>query len=96
MPNIRSQSLTPDGLTIVASDGRSVTITLRDILANFVSQRAPVGTPLADRRDVRKQQTRDWIAQQIEAALTEQVTAASVGSDFDDTGDGAVSGLVLH
>ena len=35
MPNIRSQSLTSNGLTLVASDGRIVIITRADVIAHF-------------------------------------------------------------
>lgn len=77
MPNIRSQSLTLDGLPIVASDGRSVSITRADVIAHFQTEKGG--------RAARIQATIDWVKAQIEAALgPEQVPAALVDFDFDD------------
>lgn len=77
MPNIRSQSLTSNGLTLVASDGRSVSITRADVIAHFQSE---TGT-----RAKRLAATIQWVKDSIEAALgPEQVPALLADFDFDD------------
>lgn len=77
MPNIRSQSLTSDGLTIVASDGRSITLTRADVIAHFQAE--------AGNKATRIEATIDWMKAQIEAALgPEQVPAVLTDFDFDD------------
>lgn len=77
MPNIRSQSLTSDGLEIVASDGRSITLTRADVIAHFKSE--------TGNRATRIQATIDWVKAQIEAALgPEHVPALLTDFDFDD------------
>lgn len=77
MPNIRSQSLTPDGLTIVASDGQSITLTRAQVIAHFQSE---TGT-----RAKRLLATIQWVKDSIEAALgAEQVPALLTDFDADD------------
>ncbi len=77
MPNIRSQEVTRDGLSIVASDGRSFAITRAEIIAFFQAQ---TGT-----RTQRRNATIAEIKARIEAALgAEQVPASALGFDFDD------------
>lgn len=77
MPNIRSQSLTSDGLTIVASDGRSITLTRADVIAHFQIE---TGT-----RAKRLRATIQWVKATLEAALgPEQVPALLTDFDADD------------
>lgn len=77
MPNIRSQSLDSDGLSIVASDGRSITLTRADVIAHFQSEKGTKAARLAA--------TIQWVKAQIEAALgPEQMPAALVDFDLDD------------
>lgn len=77
MPNIRSQSLTSDGLTIVASDGRSITLTRTDVIAHFQGE---TGT-----RAKRLLATIQWVKDSIEATLgPEQVPATLIDFDADD------------
>ncbi len=77
LPNIRSQSISADGLEIVASDGRSISLTRADVLAHFQSKKGG--------RAARIQATIDWVKAQIEAALRpEQVPAFLLDFDFDD------------
>lgn len=76
MPNIRSQSLTSDGLTIVASDGRSITLTRVDVIAHFQSE---TGTQAK-----RLLATAQWVKDSIEAALgPEQVPVLLTDFSFD-------------
>lgn len=77
MPNIRSQSITSSGLSIVASDGRSITLTRAQVIANFQSQTGSRAAKIAA--------TIAWVKQQIQAALgPEQVPALLTDFDFDD------------
>lgn len=66
MPNIREQRVDEDGIYIVASDGRSFSLTRAEAIAHFKGQS---GT-----RAKKRQVTIDWVKQSIEAALgAEQV-----------------------
>lgn len=77
MPNIRLQSLDASGLVIVASDGRSVTITRADVIAHFQSE---TGT-----KAKRLLATIQWVKATLEAALgPEQVPALLTDFDADD------------
>jgi len=88
MPNLRSQIVGPldalgaafagkRGVHLQASDGRSITLTRADVLANFASQ---TGT-----RAARKLKTMQWVKDQIVAALgAEQIDPAGIAHDFDD------------
>jgi hypothetical protein len=77
MPNIRSQSIGINGIELVASDGRSITLTTADILAHFQSERG--GKP------ARITATIAWVKLQIENALgPEQVPQSLIDFDFDD------------
>ena len=77
MPNVRSQTITDDSLTIVASDGRTYSVTRLEILANYALQ---TGTP-----PQRKQKCIDWVKESVEAALgAEQVPASLINLDVSD------------
>lgn len=83
MPNLRSQSLDANGLSLVASDGRSFTLTRAEVIAHFQSETGNRAAKLAA--------TIQWVKDGIEAALgPEQVPAFLVDFDFDD-----VQGLKL-
>jgi hypothetical protein len=85
MPNIRSQELGPNGFTIVASDGRSVTITKAQVQAFFQTTSGNAAS--------RKAQVITWIKQQCEAALgVNQVPQALMVIDVD-TSTGGLSKL---
>ena len=76
MPNIRSQTLTVNGLTIVASNGRSVAVTKENIRARFLVE---TGTNAQ-----RKTKTITWFKSQIETALgPEQVPTAVITADVN-------------
>ena len=76
MPNIRSQALTANGLTIVASNGRSITVTKEDIRARFLIE---TGTNAQ-----RQTKTITWFKSQIETALgAEQVPTAAITADVN-------------
>lgn len=62
MPNLRSQSITPDGISLVASDGRSIVLTRADVLAHFQSLNGDRPSKIAA--------TIQWVKQQIETAFT--------------------------
>lgn len=88
MPNLRSQSLTREGITLVGSDGRTYSVTRPELVARFQLE---TGTPAQ-----RKTKTLTWLRGQIEAALgPEQVPAALVDVDFD-TADGGLTLLHLR
>lgn len=77
MPNLRSQSIDANGLTLVASDGRSITLTRAQVVAHF---QAETGS-----RAARLAATIAWVKASIETALgPEQVPASSLDFDFDD------------
>lgn len=99
MPNIRAQIVGPldalggqyvgaEGLHITASDGRSITLTRQQILANYQSQ---TGNAAA-----RKAKCIDWAKQQIVAAIgAEQLDALLIDLDFN-TVDGKLSRLEVR
>lgn len=77
MPNLRSQSIDANGLSLVASDGRSITLTRADVLAHFQSLTGSKSSKIAA--------TIQWVKDGIEAALgSEQVPAFLIDCDFDD------------
>jgi len=77
MPNLRSQSIDANGLSLVASDGRSFTLTRAEVIAHF---QAETGS-----RASRITKTIAWVKDSIEAALgPEQVPAFLIDFDFDD------------
>ena len=77
MPNIRSQSIGINGIELVASDGRSITLTTADILAHFQSEKG--GKP------ARITATIAWVKLQIENAVgPEQVPQSLINFDWDD------------
>lgn len=77
MPNLRSQSITPDGIDLVASDGRSITLTRAQVIAHFQTETGSKPVKIAA--------TIAWVKAQIEAALgPEQVPQALIDFDFDD------------
>lgn len=91
MPNIRFQSIGPDGIHIVASDGREVRLSAADILRAFNT--LPNGDPrgVDGGKDLRrnieaaKELARDRIALFIESQLgAEQVSASSLTIDFSE------------
>lgn len=86
MPNLRSQSLTPDGITLTGSDGRTVTITKAQIIALYQTTSGSASS--------RKTQTLALVRDSIQTALgAEQVPTAKVtGLDFDPA-DGAPTKL---
>lgn len=66
MPNIREQRIDADGIYIVASDGRTFSLTRAEAMAHF---RGQTGT-----RAKKRAATIDWVKQSIESALgAEQV-----------------------
>lgn len=66
MPNIREQRIDANGIYIVASDGRTFSLTREDAVAHFKSQ---TGT-----RAKKRTATIQWVKQSIETALgAEQV-----------------------
>lgn len=78
MPNVRSQSVDKDGITIVASDGRVFSVTRAQIMAFWQAQTG--GAPS------RKSATIDWVKTNMEAALgPEQVPSTLATFDFDTT-----------
>lgn len=80
MPNLRSQSITSEGIELVASDGRVFTLTRAQAVAIFQAQQG--GSPAA-----RLQRAIDQVKANIEAALgPEQVPAALLELDFDQQG----------
>ena len=87
MPNLRSQAITSTGITLVASDGRSVSISFAQVRARFLVE---TGT-LAQRRT----KTRTWIATEIQNALgAEQVSLGKVTTAFRDA-DGGITDLTV-
>lgn len=99
MPNIRSQSIGPGGIHIVASDGREVTISATTMLetfndlANGKPRAVNPGRDLAQNIADAKGLARVRIAQMIETALgAEQVDATSLTLDFSEF-DGRVVAL---
>lgn len=91
MPNIRSQIVGPDGIHIVASDGREVTLTRADMLRAFNTLANGDPRGVDGQQDLRrnieaaKQLARDRIAGFIESQLgAEQVPASSLTIDFSE------------
>lgn len=91
MPNIRSQSIGPDGIHIVASDGREVRVSATDMLRAFntLANGDPRGVDgqvdLRRNIEAAKQLARDRIAGFIESQLgAEQVPASSLMLDFSE------------
>ena len=77
MPNLRSQSIDANGLSLVASDGRSFTLTRAQVVAHFQSETGG--------RAARLTKTIQWVKDSIEVALGPgQVPAFLVDFDFDD------------
>lgn len=77
MPNLRSQSLDANGLSLVASDGRSFALTRAEAISRFQSETGNRAAKLAA--------TIQWVKDGIEAALgPEQVAQALIDFDFDD------------
>lgn len=77
MPNLRSQSIDANGLSLVASDGRSFALTRADVMAHFQSLNGSKPSRIAD--------TIQWVKDSIEVALgPEQVPASLIDFDFDD------------
>lgn len=77
MPNIREQEVTANGIRIVASDGREVTISREKLAAEFAASK--LGTTAA-----RKVAVGDVVKAMIVAALGEdQVGAEDLEFDFD-------------
>lgn len=77
MPNLRSQSIDASGISLVASDGRSFTLTRAQVLAHFQGLNGSKPSRIAA--------TIQWVKDSIEAALgPEQVPALLVDFDFDD------------
>lgn len=78
MPNIRSQSVSKDGITIVSSDGRSFSVTRAQVIARFGAE--------TGNRAQRRTKTLAWMKTAIEAALgSDQVRLADIRElDFDD------------
>lgn len=77
MPNLRSQSIDANGLELVASDGRSFTLTRAEAIAHFQAETGGRAAKLA--------KTIQWVKDSIEAALgPEQVPAFLIDFDFDD------------
>lgn len=78
MPNIRSQSIGSNGIQIIASDGRTFSVTRLDIRNNFLSQ---TGTLLQ-----RIVKTRLWLRESIRDSLgVEQIDPTRINFDFDNT-----------
>lgn len=87
MPNIRSQSITEDGISIVASDGRSFSITRAEVLDVYRAQTGNAAT--------RRQKALDAVKASIVAALgAEQVPASILDFEFN-TGDGRLTKLEI-
>ena len=77
MPNLRSQSIDANGLSLVASDGRSFTLTRAEVIAHFQSLNGSKSSKIAA--------TIQWVKDSIEAVLgPEQVPAFLIDFDFDD------------
>ena len=77
MPNLRSQRIDDTGLSLVGSDGRSITLTRAEVLAHFQG----LGGSAASRRTA----TIQWAKDQIEAALgAEQVPASVMDFTWQD------------
>jgi hypothetical protein len=64
MPNIRSQRIDNTGLEIIASDGRSISITRADVFAHFDS--------LSGGKPAKITATIQWVKDQIVSALGEE------------------------
>jgi hypothetical protein len=78
MPNIRSQVLTEDGISLVASDGRSITITKSDVLAHYQTETGSAAT--------RKANTIQWAKNLIVSTLgQEQIDITQLVLDADMT-----------
>ncbi len=91
MPNIRSQSIGPDGIHIVASDGREVRLSATDMLRAFGTLTNGDPRAVDGAKDLRrniadaKQLARDRVANFIETTLgAEQISAASLMLDFSE------------
>lgn len=78
MPNLRSQRIDDNGIELIASDGRSITITKADVLAHYQSETGSAAT--------RKAATITWAKNQIVSALgKEQIDLAQLLIDADMT-----------
>lgn len=77
MPNLRSQSIDANGLSMVASDGRSITLTRAQVIANFQTQTGSRAAKIAA--------TIQWVKDSITTALgAEQVPAFLTDFSYDD------------
>ena len=78
MPNIKTQIVNANGITIATSNGKTFNITSAAILAYYAGT---TGTVAA-----RRALTIAWIQQQIETACgVDQVPQTKVTVDFDET-----------
>lgn len=85
MPNIRSQRIDANGIEIVASDGRTFSVTRAQIRNFFQAQ---TGT-----RAEKRAATIDRLKDEIRDALgANQINRASLSLDFDDA-DGTPTAL---
>lgn len=87
MPNIRSQRVDSTGISIVASDGRSTTITKAQIQAFYQSTNGNAAS--------RKAQTITWAKQQIESALGAEQVPQAILNIYIDTNLGELTSLQI-
>ena len=77
MPNLRSQRIDDTGLELVASDGRSITLTRAEVLAHFAAE--------TGNANARRAATIQWVKDTIAAALgPEQVPQAMMDFTWQD------------
>lgn len=76
MPNLRSADVSKDGITLVASDGRTFSVSRTEIVAFWQAQ----GGNAANRKSA----TITWVLTNMQTALgAEQVPSALATMDFD-------------
>lgn len=76
MPNVRSQVVSKDEITIVGSDGRVFSVTRAQIVSFYQAQGGSAAA--------RKTATVNWVKANMQTALgPEQVSVALMAFDFD-------------
>lgn len=88
MPNIRSQILNTDGITIVASNGKTFSVTRSEIRTNFLSQNGNLAS--------RRTKTIQWLKDNIVSSLgSEQFDFNKITADFSES-DGSPTRLEVE
>lgn len=77
MPNLRGHSVTPTGITVTGSDGRTARLTNAEIVADYATRTGS--------RAARRSATGTWSRQQIAAAVGAETAPESLTDlDFDE------------